>query len=432
MHTCATSPDAMTTTRSYSTSSALRSPPPSPSFLDQPLVKRAKSNLNAQAPAFTPHTIPRRPRPGILPVLPKSPPRECPEPLPHELDLVIAHDWCMDGFGAVLACRLWHRRRHEEWRKASENAPPGLAPTPEPQEPEYRFMKHRDQERDMPDVRGRHVAIFDYSLPIPLMDKLNGEAASWTLWDHHYTAQQELAQLYPGNCHFDMKRSGAVLAWRYFFGEESSERNLPLWLCYVQDRDLWQWQLPNSRAVSKYFWHQLGRNLDAWELFFQHHPDEATQHIIASTWGAVVLAYEENLLQQICARAWEGRFLGHRAACAITSVLTSEVCERMLRNDPDARVAVVIIPDAHFAGVEGIWRFSVRTRSRRGEAGAEDDVDVSGSEPAHGCPNVGVLCKALGGGGHPCAAGFNLRMDDPRIAELFMPAPRSFASQLSP
>lgn len=43
-----------------------------------------------------------------------------------------------------------------------------------------------------------------------------------------------------------MHHSGAVLAWRHFHGAEP----VPEILLYIEDRDLWRWQLPNSRAVS--------------------------------------------------------------------------------------------------------------------------------------------------------------------------------------
>jgi len=45
---------------------------------------------------------------------------------------------------------------------------------------------------------------------------------------------------------FDLTRSGAVLAWEHFH----PETDLPRLLAYVQDQDLWQWQLPNSDAVN--------------------------------------------------------------------------------------------------------------------------------------------------------------------------------------
>ena len=61
--------------------------------------------------------------------------------------------------------------------------------------------------------------------------------------DHHKTAQADLEGL--DDCVFDMEHSGAVLAWQYFH-----KAKVPEILLYVEDRDLWNWELPDSRAIS--------------------------------------------------------------------------------------------------------------------------------------------------------------------------------------
>lgn len=43
----------------------------------------------------------------------------------------------------------------------------------------------------------------------------------------------------PG-CHFDMDKSGAALAWEFFFpGKEA-----PRLIKFVEDQDLWRWEVP--------------------------------------------------------------------------------------------------------------------------------------------------------------------------------------------
>jgi hypothetical protein len=46
--------------------------------------------------------------------------------------------------------------------------------------------------------------------------------------------------------HFDLGHSGAVLAWQHFHPDEP----VPDLLRYVEDQDLWSWQLPNSAEVN--------------------------------------------------------------------------------------------------------------------------------------------------------------------------------------
>ena len=45
--------------------------------------------------------------------------------------------------------------------------------------------------------------------------------------------------------HFDLEHSGAVLTWRHFHGEGKPEI-----LAYVEDQDLWRFELPRSREVN--------------------------------------------------------------------------------------------------------------------------------------------------------------------------------------
>lgn len=46
--------------------------------------------------------------------------------------------------------------------------------------------------------------------------------------------------------HFDNNRSGALLAWDHFFPDSPP----PQTLLYIQDRDLWKWELPHSKQIS--------------------------------------------------------------------------------------------------------------------------------------------------------------------------------------
>jgi hypothetical protein len=68
-----------------------------------------------------------------------------------------------------------------------------------------------------PDVTGLDVAIVDFSYKRPVMIELARKAKSILVLDHHKTAEAELIEPCPGiEVHFDMNRSGAVMAWEYF------------------------------------------------------------------------------------------------------------------------------------------------------------------------------------------------------------------------
>jgi oligoribonuclease NrnB/cAMP/cGMP phosphodiesterase (DHH superfamily) len=64
------------------------------------------------------------------------------------------------------------------------------------------------------------------------------------LLDHHKSAAEKLTGFACrcGEVHFDMNKSGARLAWEFFH----PERALPAMVRYVEDRDIWAWQYPQS------------------------------------------------------------------------------------------------------------------------------------------------------------------------------------------
>ena len=107
--------------------------------------------------------------------------------------------------------------------------------------------------QSVPDVSGQNVFILDFSFPPITMRILEEQARSVTMLDHHISAKEMLSNYVCCNqhthIHFDMNHSGAMLAWNHFFpGHEP-----PVWLQHVEDRDLWKWEMPNSKAFLRRF-----------------------------------------------------------------------------------------------------------------------------------------------------------------------------------
>jgi oligoribonuclease NrnB/cAMP/cGMP phosphodiesterase (DHH superfamily) len=83
-----------------------------------------------------------------------------------------------------------------------------------------------------------------------------GEVAGELLiLDHHLTARDHFASdpsvenalsAKGHRVHFDLEQSGAMLAWNHFHPGESA----PDLLRYVQDQDLWNWELPESEEIN--------------------------------------------------------------------------------------------------------------------------------------------------------------------------------------
>ncbi len=141
---------------------------------------------------------------------------------PHPL--VIYHGRsCPDGFAAALAAWLFFEGQAE-----------------------FLALDHGDVKTvdDLPDLIGRAVYIVDFSFSEVLLRAIEERAAKLVLLDHHLSAAEKLAgyQCRCGVVHFDMKKSGARLAWEFFH----PNKTVPDLVRYVEDRDIWVWQYPES------------------------------------------------------------------------------------------------------------------------------------------------------------------------------------------
>jgi uncharacterized protein len=151
---------------------------------------------------------------------------------PHPL--VIYHGRnCPDGFAAALAAWLFFQG-HAEFLALDHG--------------EVKSMEH------LPDLSGRAVYILDFSFAPALLRDIEAKAAKLVLLDHHQSAAETLEgfDCRCGVVHFDMKKSGARLAWDFFL----PERPLPHLVRCVEDRDLWTWQYPESAGFLEH-WRQL-------------------------------------------------------------------------------------------------------------------------------------------------------------------------------
>jgi len=271
-------------------------------------------------------------------------------------NLVIYHGHCADGMGAAWAA---HKR---------------LGDTAE-----YQMGLYNDPLPDLNMFAKRDVYIVDFSYSADFIRQIGLVAASVTVIDHHKSAMKDLTgQIFPRgvNVHFDMNRSGAGMTWDHFHEEPR-----PKLIDYIEDRDLWQWKLPYSREVSAYIslhnlsiedFEKLNNELNVYGV------DEMASK------GAILLKQQDKFTGKICNFAFERTLPSPVGALKVlfvnTSTLVSEVGNQLLRSNPN--VAFV-----------AMWYDSspnVRIWSLR----ANDKFDCS------------VLAKALGGGGHPNAAGF--------------------------
>lgn len=263
---------------------------------------------------------------------------------------VIYHASCPDGFGAAWAA---HRVLGDQARYFPTNHGDPIPPLAD-------------------DTR---IFILDFSFDRARMAELHGKHGpdNVVLLDHHITAQEQLSEL--PNCHFDLSKSGAVLSWEYFHPGAA----VPTLLLYVQDKDLWTWELPDSRAVFAYL-SSCAMDFDTWDKVAQdlQTADGLSKAVEA---GESVLRSRQQSILEIVQSAHIAQVGEHRVPVVNSPIMQSEIGEHLVNSYPDADFVAI-----YFDVSPTLRKWSLRCRG--------DRFDVS------------RLAQQFGGGGHPAAAGF--------------------------
>jgi uncharacterized protein len=304
------------------------------------------------------------------------------------MDLILYHNNCPDGWCAAYIAK----KKYPEAELVGLNH--GL------DEPALDGLFSR--------CDGKDVLMVDYSLRTrQLNDNLAYITKSFRILDHHKTAQAVLEGAPYAT--FDMKRSGAGLAWDMLFGkivcpiyvdgvpngeviesEDGEER--PWWVDYTEDQDLWNWALQDSDLVNAFLMVQP-RTVESWDDLTKRH-----DVMSASEAGIGVRSYIEYYTRSVVAEAQEGVlvFSGRNYRTAVLNIPYAGVSEAGNALVKDGGYDIGL---AWFERGDGQIQFSLR--SNRDEEGG--GVDVS------------QIAKAYGGGGHWNAAGFQVSVERGRL-----------------
>ena len=257
-------------------------------------------------------------------------------------ELIIYHANCADGFGAAYAA--WKRLGDKaDYRPAAHGTPP-------------------------PAVAGRRVTIVDFSYPRRTLLAMHEKADDLLVLDHHKSALDDLEGL--PFARFDLDKSGAVLAWEHWH-----DTPVPDLLRYVQDKDLWSWELERSAEVSA----ALASHPMQFELWDRLEIDDLQRD------GVAILRFQDQLVAEICRSAGRRNIAGHDVPCVNSPVLQSYIGNELAKDAPFAAIWHEL-PD-------GGRRYSLRSTD-------PDGLDVA------------EIAKRFGGGGHPRAAGYGVNAGD--------------------
>lgn len=265
--------------------------------------------------------------------------------------LVIYHADCLDGLGAAWSafCKLGAQVRYIPARYG--DAMPAFAP-------------------------GATLYVLDFSyLPQQLLDA-STKAGRIVLIDHHLTTMEQCEDFFktqplPDNLsiNFDMSRSGCILTWRHFFGEQPP----PQLLLHIEDRDLWRFKLDGTREITTALYERMP--IDFAEI-------GAIDPAELLTVGRIQVKQITGMVNRL-AKSAHSVTVAERVGLAVNapSLFSSDLGHVLAEKSGTFGMTY------HYDGKKQQWHFSLRSIG---------DYDV------------GHLAQSFGGGGHKNAAGFAL------------------------
>ncbi|MDP3974718.1 MAG: DHHA1 domain-containing protein [Candidatus Jorgensenbacteria bacterium] len=260
---------------------------------------------------------------------------------------MLYHANCPDGFGAAWSA--WKRFGNKaDYYPVSPNE---LPPVP---------------------LKKREIYLLDHCYLTPTLLKLRMMNEKVVAIDHHATNAPYVR--HASEHVFDVKHSGAVLAWQYFH----PKKKVPTFLKYVEDGDLWRFKLPQAKPLLSYLY---SRPFDfkAWDVLARG-MESARERKKYLMFGRVLADYDRMLVDKVAKRAELVQF-GKYKVLAVNSSSGkhhSQVANVLRERHPPLSI---------------VWRI---------ERGM-----IHVSLRSDGTVDVGKLATQFpGGGGHPKAAGF--------------------------
>lgn len=290
-----------------------------------------------------------------------------------ENPLVIYHGNCLDGFTAA-----WTIRRaipKADFYPGIYNEPP-------------------------PEVEGRVVILVDFSYPSNIIYEMAKTAKRILIFDHHKSAIEDIRTnlatfIYQFNKYetwkdydrlhcipsigvlFDIERSGAGIAWDFFFPDAQRPELIDI----VEDQDLWRFRFKSTRYMMAYI-ASHDYTWENWDMINNMLDEQPTSVIERGV--AMLQSTQKNIIKLLEATKFMIHIQGYEVPCANVPYMWGSEAGEILCND---------FPFSATYYETGTHRvYSLRSNKETG-------IDVS------------EIAKKFGGGGHKNASGFRIKIE---------------------
>ncbi len=299
-----------------------------------------------------------------------------------KFDTIVYHKCCPDGVSGLWCA---HKYNKNEFEKISMNA--GVDPIFE--------------------TTDKDIIFIDVCPSINYLLVHTKIAKSITVIDHHKSAfdiynknNVILDEIENLKMIFDMNRSGAQMAWDFFF-----ENKPRCWFIdYVGDRDLWKWELPNSKEISASFDFKnyfMEEDLEKLDLLSNFTNEEKNQLI--ST-GLIINEYQQQLIESALDYSYEAILY---VDDKIYNVRISHIIGGMV-SELGNKLATECLSDGSLPDFGVVWNYNIKSETWY--------VSLRGHDNS---PDLSIIAKHFGGGGHAKASGFKIESPQ-KISDLFI------------
>ena len=279
---------------------------------------------------------------------------------PKDVDCVIYHFPCADGFGAYFAAKFNLERKIK-----------------------YIGLNY---DKECPYIEGKNILVVDFSFKREKLEELRQKNRVMIL-DHHLSAQMELKNV--EGAFFDIYKSGAVLAWEYF-----SDDKVPYFLELIQDIDLWKFKLEDSEAFNIV----LKMHPFRYKTFLEYYNEWALQKTIQK--GRIILEYNNSIILSESKKAQKRILSTPIGSKYVVKVLNSSA--QWLASQIGSKIT------NGSNEIALLWFYNHKSEQYIVSLRASDTLI-----------NVGEIAEQFGGGGHKGAGAFSLDKHVDTILENF-------------
>lgn len=260
---------------------------------------------------------------------------------------------CPDGISAAVVAAKWCKENGKEFK-----------------------LEGAEYQGAVPSAEGfDSIIVVDFSFPRDVIEAWIGGGIEVIQLDHHKTAQENFLGFDLEGIIFDMRECGATLTWKYFF----PGREVPAYLEYVKDRDLWNFDLEGSKEIHEAI-SALGRTPDRVERLLECSLFDLVDMFFPL--GRWLLGPKRAAIARAAERMeWvtlDGESIPLVRLKEGEDRLVSDICEKLYTSYPCAFVACL---------------------TTKGNISLRSDKHGNNTD-------VGEIAKRHGGGGHRNASGF--------------------------